>query len=60
MKIKNLSKTLFVLTLVAIMGIGATSFADKVKGSADYYAQGGQGGQYGGDGSGYGRGNPGS
>ncbi len=61
MKIKNLSKTLFVLTLVAIMGIGATAFAGKVKGNARY-AQGGQGyGQDGCDGSGYGRraGNPG-
>ena len=61
MKIKNLSKTLFVLTLVAIMGIGANAFAGKVKGNVRY-AQGGQGyGQYGCDGSGYGRrsGNPG-
>jgi len=61
MKIKNLSKTLIVLTLVAIMGIGATAFAGKGKGNARY-AQSGQGyGQYGCDGSGYGRGygNPG-
>jgi len=61
MKIKNLSKTLIVLTLVAIMGIGATAFAGKGKGNARY-AQSGQGyGQYGCDGSGYerGYGNPG-
>lgn len=61
MKIKNLSKTLIVLTLVAIMGIGTTAFAGKSKGNARY-AQSGQGyGQYGCDGSGYGRGygNPG-
>jgi len=55
MKIKNLTKTLIVLTLVAIMGIGATAFAGKGKGNARY-AQSGQGyGQYGCDGSGYGR-----
>ncbi len=52
MKIKNLSKTLIVLTLVAIMGMGATAFAGKGRGSAGYA----QGGQYGCDGSGYGRG----
>ena len=52
MKIKNLSKTLIVLTLVAIMGIGATAFAGKDKGNARYA----QSGQYGCDGSGYGRG----
>ena len=62
MKIKNLSKTLIVLTLVAIMGVGATAFADKGKGKGKaMYAQSGQ---YGGEGSGYGRhhrgyGNPG-
>ena len=56
MKIKNLSKTLIVLTLVAIMGVGVTAFAGKAKGNARY-AQSGQGsGQYGCDGSGYGRG----
>ncbi len=55
MKIKNLTKTLIVLTLVAIMGIGATAFAGKGKGNARY-AQSGQGyGQSGCDGSGYGR-----
>ena len=54
MKIKNLTKTLIVLTLVAIMGVGATAFAGKGKGNARY-AQSGQGGQYGCDGSGYGR-----
>jgi len=54
MKIKNLTKTLIVLTLVAIMGIGVTAFADKGKGKGKaMYAQSGQ---YGGDGSGYGRG----
>jgi len=52
MKIKNLSKTLIVLTLVAIMGMGATAFAGKGRGNAGYA----QGGQYGCDGSGYGRG----
>ena len=57
MKIKNLSKTLIVLTLVAIMGVGATAFAGKSKGNGRYA----QSGQYGCDGSGYGRGygNPG-
>ncbi len=66
MKIKNLSKTLIVLTLVAIMGIGVTAFADKGRGKGNTrYAQSGQGyGQYGCDGSGYrryhrGYGNPG-
>ncbi len=61
MKIKNLSKTLFVLTLVAIIGIGATAFAGKVKGNARYAQSGQEYGQYGCDGSGYGRGhgNPG-
>ena len=55
MKIKNLTKTLIVLTLVAIMGIGTSAFAGKGKGSTRY-AQGGQGyGQSGCDGSGYGR-----
>ena len=55
MKIKNLTKTLIVLTLVAIMGIGTSAFAGKGKGSTRY-AQGGQGyGQPGCDGSGYGR-----
>lgn len=64
MKIKNLTKTLIVLTLVAIMGIGTTAFAGKGKGNVRY-AQSGQGyGQYGDDGFGYGRyhrgyGNPG-
>ena len=64
MKIKNLTKTLIVLTLVAIMGIGTTAFAGKTKGNVRY-AQSDQGyGQYGGEGSGYGRyhrgyGNPG-
>ena len=52
MKIKNLSKTLIVLTLVAIMGMGTTAFAGKGRGNAGYA----QGGQYGCDGSGYGRG----
>jgi len=57
MKIKNLSKTLIVLTLVGIMGMGATAFAEKGKGNARYA----QSGQYGCDGSGNGRGygNPG-
>jgi len=57
MKIKNLTKTLIVLALVAIMGIGTTAFAGKGKGNARYA----QSGQYGCDGSGYGRGygNPG-
>ena len=50
MKIKNLTKTLIVLTMVAIMGIGTTAFAGKGKGSARYA----QSGQYGCDGSGYG------
>jgi Spy/CpxP family protein refolding chaperone len=55
MKIKNLTKTLIVLTLVVIMGIGATAFAGKGKGSTRY-AQDGQGsGRYACDGSGYGR-----
>ena len=54
MKIKNLTKTLIVLTLVAIMGIGVTAFADKGKGKGKaMYAHSGQ---YGADGSGYGRG----
>jgi len=51
MKIKNLTKTLIVLTLVAIMGIGTTAFAGKGKGNARYA----QSGQYVCDGSGYGR-----
>jgi len=56
MKIKNLTKTLIVLTLVAIVGIGTTAFAGKIKGNVRY-AQSDQGyGQYRGDGSGYGRG----
>lgn len=55
MKIKNLTKTLIVFTLVAIMGIGATAFAGKSKGITRY-AQDGQGsGRYACDGSGYGR-----
>ena len=55
MKIKNLTKTLIVLTLVTIMGIGTTAFAGKGKGSTRY-AQDGQGsGRYACDGSGYGR-----
>jgi len=46
MKIKNLTKTLIVLTLVAIMGIGTTAFAGKGKGNVRY-AQNDQGyGQY--------------
>jgi zinc resistance-associated protein len=53
MRIRNLGKTLIVLTLVAIMGMGATAFAGKGRGSAGY-AQGY--GQHGCDGSGYGRG----
>lgn len=57
MKIKKLSKTIIVLTLVAIMGMGATAFAGKGRGNNRYA----QSGQYGCDGSGYGRGwgNPG-
>ena len=51
MKIKNLTKTLIVLTLVTIMGIGTTAFAGKGKGNARYA----QSGQYVCDGSGYGR-----
>ncbi|OQY14181.1 MAG: hypothetical protein B6I30_01295 [Desulfobacteraceae bacterium 4572_187] len=64
MKIKNLTKTLVVFTLVAIMGMGATAFADKGRGNARY-AKSGQGyGQHGCDVPGYGRyhrgyGNPG-
>ena len=64
MKIKNLTKTLIVLRLVAIMVIGTTAFAGKTKGNVRF-AQSDQGyGQYGGEGSGYGRyhrgyGNPG-
>ena len=53
MKIKNLSKTLIVLTLVAIMGMGVTAFADKGRGKGN--ARYAQNGQYGCDGSGYGR-----
>lgn len=52
MKINNLSKSLIVLTLVGIMGMGATAFAGKSRGNAGYA----QGGQYRCDGSGYGRG----
>jgi hypothetical protein len=57
MRIKNFSKTFIVLTLVAIMGMGATAFAGKGRENNRYT----QGGQYGCDGPGYGRGygNPG-
>ena len=51
MKIKNLSKTLIVLTLIAIMGTGVTAFADQGKGRVN--ARYTQSGQYGCNGSGY-------
>ena len=56
MIIKNLSKTLIVFTVVAVMGISVTAFAGKGKGWAARNAQSQQEyGKYGCDGSGYGR-----
>ncbi|MDY6789652.1 MAG: periplasmic heavy metal sensor [Thermodesulfobacteriota bacterium] len=55
MKIQSLTKTLIVLTLVAIMGVGVTAFAGKGKGNAGYAQSGQEYGQYGCDGSGYGK-----